>query len=293
MGLLRHETTGRTVALGTRSLVGRAMGCSIRATDVRVSAEHAVISWSGSAWTVRDLGSRNRTTVGDQGLEAGQEVRIVTGARLRFGGDPWTLDDDAAPAPVAVAVDDGTLIVASGSVLLLPDAQDPRVAIVPEADGTWRRDDDSGQRPVTDGEVIDVAGRAFRLLLPTAPAPTIQEGRPPALRFRVSPDEEQVDVAIIGGGRTTHLRRRAHQYLLLVLARERLRHRDQPDRGWLDREQLARALRVDPITINVQLHRIRHDLGLHGQDGAALLEVRAGTRHVRLGTDDIEIEIRS
>lgn len=292
MGLLRHDATDRTFTLASRSLVGRAPACAVRATDARVSSEHAVIAWSGSAWAVRDLGSKNRTAVGDRALAPGEEVRLVAGAKLRFGGDLWTLDDDAPPVPQAVAVDDGARVTAAGPVLLLPDADAPLVSIVPRPDGGWRVEDDGDGRPIADQDVIDVGGRAFRVYLPTVAAPTVAEGAAPGLRFRVTPDEEHVDVAIVGGGRTTTLRPRAHHYLLLVLARQRVADAGRPEdeRGWLTRDALARALRVEAITVNVQLHRIRHDLGAHGEDGAGLIEIRPGSGHVRVGTDDVAVE---
>lgn len=141
---------------------------------------------------------------------------------------------------------------------------------------------------------MEVGGRLYRLYLPTVTAPTVPGGPSPGLRFRVTPDEEHVDVSVVGGGRTTQLRPRSHHYLLLELARQRQRDGSlaPADRGWVTREDLGRRLRLGAITVNVQLHRVRQDLGQHGEEAAALVEVRAGSGHVRLGTDDLAVEHR-
>jgi len=49
-------------------------------------------------------------------------------------------------------------------------------------------------------------------------------------------------------------------------------------------------LRCDPITINVQIHRLRQDLGqLPFEDAQTLIEVMSRTGLVRLGTDQVTI----
>jgi FHA domain len=292
MGLLRHVASGTTCTLASRTLVGRGPACVVRANDPRVSSEHAVLAWSGDTWTVRDLGSRNATTLDDRPLAAGDEARLVAGARLKFGGDLWVLHDDAPPVPQAVRLDDDARVTAQGPVLLLPDADSPLASLVPQADGLWRLEDDGDGRAVSDLDVVEVGGRAYRVYLPTVSTPTVPADAVAALRFRVSTDEEHVEVAVVGGGRTTHLRARSHHYLLLVLARQRMQDQALPavDRGWVTRDDLARRLRVEPITVNVQLHRIRHDLGRHGDAAAGLVEIRPGSGHVRVGTDDVAVE---
>jgi hypothetical protein len=291
MGLLRHPLTERTFTLAARTVVGRSPACTLVLADGRASSEHAVVAWNGQTWTVRDLGSRNHTLVDDHALPAGQEARLIFGSRLRFGGDLWVLADDAPPVAQAVCLDDDRRITATGTVLLLPDADQPLVSVV-SVDGAWRVEGDTASRPVADHDIIEVGGRSFRLHLPTTWAATLPADSVTSLHFRVSSDEEHVEVTVQGGGRTTRLRPRAHQYTLLILARRRLADLalSPEDRGWLSRDDLARLLRIDPITVNVQLHRIRQDLGQHGDSAAALLQIRAGTGQVRLGADALTVQ---
>lgn len=66
-----------------------------------VSAQHAVLTWSGAGWTVRDLASRNGTVCNGRRLEAGWAEALTKGAVLEFGSPAqrFVLIDDRPPAP--------------------------------------------------------------------------------------------------------------------------------------------------------------------------------------------------
>lgn len=273
-------------------MVGRTSVCALRLADPRISSEHAVIAWRDEGWWVRDLGSRNGTFVEDRRLDPGEEARIGRGAALRFGEHAWTLADESPPAPLAVDAATGALVTAPGEVLLLPDGEAPALSIAPTASGGWAAESDDARWEVADQETITVGSRRFRLYLPTSTEPTVGPERPLELVFQVSPDEEQVEVEVTAGSRTARFGRRSHHYLLLTLARLRLAqpNRSVGERGWVQRDELARMLRVDRTTVNVQVHRIRQDLGHHHLEGAgSVLEVRVRTGQIRVGTDRITI----
>ncbi|HET9624688.1 MAG TPA: FHA domain-containing protein [Kofleriaceae bacterium] len=95
MGLLLDSRGGRAVTLTSRVLLGRSAVCSVVIEDPRVSAEHAVITWSGQCWEVRDLGSRNGTSLDGARLAPGARTPVRRDARLSLGGgEPWILADD-------------------------------------------------------------------------------------------------------------------------------------------------------------------------------------------------------
>jgi hypothetical protein len=48
---------------GETLVVGRHPGCGLALDDPRVSKRHARLAWTGSGWTLDDLGSKNGTTV--------------------------------------------------------------------------------------------------------------------------------------------------------------------------------------------------------------------------------------
>jgi hypothetical protein len=70
---------------GDRVLVGRDAQAQIRLTDPRVSRRHAAITWSGTGWSVTDLGATNPTRVLDHSGNAqpfAGELHITSGQLL-------------------------------------------------------------------------------------------------------------------------------------------------------------------------------------------------------------------
>jgi len=68
---------------GESLAVGRDPGCELVIEDARVSKRHAEMRWSGSGWTLEDLGSKNGTTINGQAA-AGAALR--DGDTVSFGG---------------------------------------------------------------------------------------------------------------------------------------------------------------------------------------------------------------
>src|SRR5262245_56689997 len=71
MAILRDLGSGEAVPLAARVVVGRASTATLRLGDSRVSGEHATVLWTGAAWEIRDLGSRNGTFVDGGRVGAG------------------------------------------------------------------------------------------------------------------------------------------------------------------------------------------------------------------------------
>ncbi len=63
--------------------VGRDLGCSLVLEDPRVSRRHARLEWTGTGWTLEDLGSKNGTTL--NGLPA-TGAELGDGDWISFGG---------------------------------------------------------------------------------------------------------------------------------------------------------------------------------------------------------------
>ena len=70
---------GAVFALDAVTTLGRDLGSSVVLDDPYASAQHAVLTFRGSAWYVEDLGSTNGTYV--------DGVRITGIARLGYGGE--------------------------------------------------------------------------------------------------------------------------------------------------------------------------------------------------------------
>src|SRR5262249_45724746 len=156
-------------------------------------------------------------------------------------------------------------------------------------------------RAARDGEVVTLAGVAFMLHLPVTSASTAdavpmrRRLSDVELRFRVSRDEELVEVTVTGPEGSHVLPPRAYHYTWLTIARARIRDRAASDlveaqRGWVQIDELMRALRLDETHLNVEVHRIRQGMAALGiPDAASVIERRRGFRQLRLGTERVLI----
>lgn len=288
------------VVLRARHRVGRSRGADLHLSELSVSGEHAVLTWDGSTWTVRDLGSTNGTWLDGRRLPTGEAVPLEVGAALRFGtgGATWRLADAEAPGPMAMAPD-GAAIYGLGDLLLLPDPERPQVSVHLDEGGRWVREESGQLAPASDGELVAVGAATFRLHLPEALERTWRETSPgPALselwlRFTVSRDEEHVELEGRCGDRVIPLHARAYHYMLLTLARARLADANTQasgDQGWLDAERLCRMLGVDERTLNTWVYRTRRLFAEAGiPDAAGVIARRPGTRQLRIGTDRLVV----
>ena len=83
--------------------VGRHPSNDLRLQEPAVSSFHAVIEWVNDGWYLRDLGSRNGTSLNARRLQ--QRMALQLGDVLRFARGPaWTVERlAAAPASAVVA----------------------------------------------------------------------------------------------------------------------------------------------------------------------------------------------
>jgi hypothetical protein len=116
------------------------------------------------------------------------------------------------------------------------------------------------------------------------------------LRFRVSLDEEYVELRVVAGERTFDLGARAWHGVLLALARAR--RADQGDaslpataQGWVYKDDLLRQTGIAEALLNLHIFQARKEFERIGvEDAAAVVERRAPTRQLRVGVAAIEEE---
>ena len=259
MGTLRRADGEALFHLPSRCLVGRSGACDLVLAEKNVSGHHAALEWQGGSWQVQDLGSRNGTFVDEQRIDPQARAVVVAGTRLRFGRDAPTWE--------------------------LVDAGEPRAMARNLGNGQTR---------------VAASGDLWRIFLPVALPGTVQDGAGALLvaqmrlRFRVSRDEEQVELTGFLGDRRLDLQIRAHHYPLLLLARRRLADRaagaPEPDQGWMALDDLLRMLQLTEVHFNITIHRARTQLGKLGvADAASLVERQPRTRRLRLGVSQLEV----
>lgn len=293
MAVLRHESSLRRATLRPEHLIGRSRRCDLRLGDAEVSSQHATLRWNGTLWMLRDLGSRNGTFLNGAPLAAG-EHELTQGDRLAFGTseDPWILETDAPPVPMAVSVTGDELVQAEEGLLALPTGE-PEVQIFQDTEGAWVAEWlDGTEKPAEDLEIVTAGDVQWRLHLPAYSDSTLDaRPRKPTLsevqfEFHLSRDEEHVHLSVHWRDQKWDLGSRVYHYLLLTLFRNRERDDDASDseRGWVYQDELLRKTRLTEGRLSVYIFRARQQLAAVGVEGAQqLVERRKLTRQLRIG----------
>lgn len=307
MAILRSTDSEQQCNLVAEHLVGRSARCDLQLEETYVSSQHASIRWSGECWEIRDLGSRNGTWLDGQRLEPfvvrGHGYRLTLGALVAFGqpSKTWTLSDASPPRPMIVELSDGRALFLEDDMIGIPSTACPEAAVVRGADGRWLLEcSDGSSLRIADGSTFEVQGRAWKFYCPNLVVHTsaVEERasvRAITLRFEVSSDEEHVELSLEAAGKSTPLGSRAHNYVLLTLARHRLqdmkRGIHESACGWVYQDELLRKLATSATQLNVDIFRIRSQFGALGlHDPALVVERRPRTKQLRIGVASIAIK---
>lgn len=306
MGCLRH--VGGTLSyLEAEHLVGRSNLAMLRIDEAYVSAQHALIRWTGSGWELKDLGSRNGTSLDDEAIRPGQAIDLARGSRLAFGSEAqtWELIDDGPPRAMVVPLDPpGEPLFIEGDMLALPSPNDPKETVFRAADGAWQLEREDRIVTLQSHDVFESSGRQYRFSYPDlAPNTSAAGAIHPANRdldnvrliFRVSRDEEHVEIVVEGRGENIELGSRVHNYPLLLLARQRLSDAasglHERSCGWVYLDEFVRLLKVTPERVNMDVYRIRRQFAALGVfDPVRIIERRPRTRQLRIGIGRLVLE---
>jgi len=306
MGCLRH-VAGAFSFLEAEHLVGRSGLAVLRIDESYVSAQHALIRWTGSSWELKDLGSRNGTNLNDMAIKPGQAIGLLRGHRMSFGSEAqtWELVDDSPPRAMVVPLDrPGEPLFIEGDILALPSPTDPRDTVFRAADGAWHVEREDRIIALEGHAVFESSGRQYRFSCPELAPDTSAAGGVNLLDrdldsvrlvFRVSRDEEHVEVVVQRRGESVELGSRVHNYPLLLLARQRLSDAasgmNDHSCGWVYLDEFVRSLKVTPERVNMDVYRIRRQFaGLGVSEPARIIERRPRTRQLRIGTGRLALE---
>ncbi|MCK6506307.1 FHA domain-containing protein [Myxococcota bacterium] len=295
---LGHTSAARLLA--PLQVMGRAPSCRIVDADGHVSGVHAELRWDGARWLVEDLGSRNGTWLAGVRLRPRSPAEISQGARLALGRpqNAWLFESVEPPVPMAERPD-GTVIVAVGDSLALPDQDEPEVVVCPSPEGEWVIETEEGAQRTRSGAIVTVGGVAWTLHLPEVLSQTLtrhDEAATPRtvqLSMVVYPALDQAEVWVRHGTQTLPVGKRAVHRLLRVLVDARLQDQaagvEAQEEGWRRQVEVARAMGVQPNALNVAIHRLRRQFGSAGlKDASGVVERRITEGQVRLGIADLQ-----
>lgn len=301
MGKLVLDGSDEEFLLNGRCLIGRAPTCHLLVEDTRVSAEHAVIAFRDGKWWVRDLSSRNGTFV--DGTLIQKEVHLMKGAALALGHREhrFVFAESGPPAAEVLELSTGEVRRISPSGGRFPEGVDAGDAYLYFTEEGWMVETEGKAELVKEPRRYEFGQRSFLVRPPLGALSEVEETvagaaphRPLAFRFRVSSDEEHVDVEVSYSGKAKSLGHRSYSYLLLTLARARFEEEKSAqasDAGWLHVQDLARGLRVTPEHLNLWVWRARrHIQELDDSLPSLIVERRPHTGTLRLGTGLVTIE---
>lgn len=303
MGKLSEPGSGRVHTLSTRYLVGRSRLCNLVMDSEVVSGEHAMVRWTGDGWTIQDLGSTNGTYVDGRRVAPGERALLSCSSSVGIGRPVASLSlVDDSPPTVSAETSEGQRHFATRGILALPNDETPQITVYQGHDHRWLLESATECRAAVDQELVQAGSVTFRLSIPVVLADTwrIDSDELPmhdlALHFRVSRDEDHVQVELRCRGRAIQLPPRAHDYLLLTLARMRIADQKDPtisdgDAGWIHPDDLVRMLRTNENHLNVTVYRARRMFAeTKVVRAAALIERRSDSRQLRIGIRSLKVE---
>ncbi|SFC57610.1 FHA domain-containing protein [Microbulbifer thermotolerans] len=309
MACLQHPDKDQPVYLMAHHTIGRRQDAvDTRITSSEISGIHAAIQWTGTHWIIRDL-SRNGTWVNGQQLVPAKNYPLQQGDRIAFGraSNPlWVVESLDAPENLLIDLRTGEALPLE-QYHLLPDESDPLASLhFNPLTGQWLYEitgTPSGSESATvvkHGERIDCGRHSWQLFLAENQGATKELSLQRlsitdfALRFTVSHHEEHVQLQLRREDMKKDLPARTHNYLLLYLARARIRDIQQgadPDaQGWVSIQLVTRELGITANHLNTQIFRARKQIAEtlpDAIDTSSLVERRSW--EIRLGCSHFEI----
>jgi transcriptional regulator with XRE-family HTH domain len=292
-------STRRFPLVGARTIVGRDPGNDLHLDARYVSAQHALLCWTGQTWMVRDLSSRNGIFVDHMRIGSGESARLREGSIVAFGNklEAWeVVGADQPPDIAAVNRSTGELALPTGGILVLPTPAGPATIFLGSEGWVCQRGE--RVRKIVDGEEVETGGSRWVVRINAyKDAITTDVNSELFIRdieivFRLSDDDEYVQLILKTHDRTIDCGNRAHNYLLLLLARRRLadQHTGLADSvaGWVQMDDLKEV--ASHAQLNIDVFRIRKQFAAVGvEDAGLIVERRPRDNTLRIGTSRVSI----
>ncbi|TDR17432.1 FHA domain-containing protein [Marinicella litoralis] len=287
MATLLNTVTKHMTLLRSHHIFGRHSGSSHTVLDnLESSRLHASIYWNGSHWLIQDSSS-NGTFVNGKALTTQVKTRLKIGDSIQFGAMnacSWVFYDDQPPKSLLLSLIDGVDPIELEGVVLLPDEISPDLTLYQTSDGQWVAENNNGVMQLTSGSKITTDEKSWVFIDAETADKTQQadhinnqELAPVSLEFSVSRDEEHVSMVFTINRIQIDLGERTHHYLMLFLARKRIRDCEQgiedSEQGWIDKDLLCQQTGLDEKYINLQIYRFRQQITQANPVAVHLLQI--------------------
>lgn len=313
--ILNRKNSNRQYLLPHHNFGRRAEAVDTFIDQAEVSKIHAIIEWNGDEWHIRDV-SHNGTWLDNEKLVDSRFYKLKQGQTIYFAGpetEGWVIEDLSPPRNQLLPLnnDSNEVDLSLSGYHLLPSDNEPKVALYLCPDrGQWYTealdtkiiDIEENNEPLTHGDRLLFENYEWEMFLPVITKPT-QELSTQALNlsqfefiFDVSQDEENVTLKLRHEKQFFDLEERTHHYLLLHLARCRMRdaaaNADEKNQGWVYNDDLAKDLGLDGSHLNIQIFRARKQLSeelKHVSGLSDLIQRRRGSTRIGCTCEHLKI----
>ena len=304
MAILTNLQTQSCVILQVHHLFGRhSTSNSTQLKNSEASRLHAIISWCGERWTLKDS-SVNGTFLNGQKLSSDSSRVLTMGDKINFGclqSDSWELEDVSEPKNMLIPISPGLDTIELKTFVVLPSEEQPEITLYLNEEGQWICESGSGSSPLSSGDLVGANQSIWRFVesKPTEVTQSLTDA--PAVKavkiafaFEVSQNEEHISLVLSVEDVEVNLGTRSHHYLLLVLARQRLVDKEQGlkagEQGWLNKDVLCKMLGLSENHINIQIYRFRKQV-VSAMDGAPSFVqfIQRRTGEIRFAVESIKI----
>ncbi len=244
-----------------------------------ISRRHLSIEWNGQHWQIKDL-SRNGTWVNGKRIASGDYIPLTVGDLVQLAGEDGValiVENLAPPCDLLLPMGQGrdlSKAIELQAVNLIPSEQSPEWYVEQDSKtAQWQAQriiSPQAPQALSHNDIIECREGSWQLFCARDYAPTIEKRTADAcitdsyLKFDVSLDEETTDLDVVSAEVSHNLGIRAHNYLLLLLARHRVddiaRGLTSCNQGWVPNELLVRELGLEPGHLNIQIYRARQQL---------------------------------
>lgn len=271
MAIIKNKTSGAHIYLNSQHTFGRNRHtANTHIPESDISQSHALISWKGSNWYLQDH-SRNGTLVNGE-YQNNTTVKLTKGNNIQFGEQEatlWEFIDDNPPSSYFKPLEHEDTIIEVNECLAFPNEEQPEILIYPE-NGIWKLEKEGVPTPLAHQQTYTINNKEYVFVENKILEDTMDNGyvvNNAYFQFILSSDEEHIRIKIIIEHRELDLGERVHNYMLLALARKRLR--DLPlnyvfdDQGWVAMDDLIEDVskefgkEIDAYYLNLTIYRLR------------------------------------
>jgi len=271
MAKLFNHKSNEYIILRSLHLFGRHSGnANTVLTNPEASRLHASIQWNGSVWLIQDTSS-NGTFINKKLMAKGKKIRLTIKDAIQFGtlkSANWVFIDNSPPKSLLVSLDNKDDCIELDGIVVLPSPKNPIITLYQLMDKQWVYEDASGMNILQTGIKLNLNDGFWYFVN----ADTMDETKKTYNNhqhskdtikavFTVSQNEEHVEMFIHSDNQLIDLGERIHHYLILTLARKRLKDFkngiEEIEQGWIDKNILAQQIGMDENHINILIFRFR------------------------------------